>query len=178
MQQFLACKQASRTATSHQTSVGHTICTYIYSAFLLDSFSHIEGDLHINVCTSWKECRPRPGASIKVRRWATAQGTHFLQFTGHDIIRKKAFWEQWKQARRQTMVFTVCKLKPPPHHYFINLYRWWSSCEQNRLRTGTAWCNTWIVSNQTVQTLIKWSVMRHFIWDFSDYQTTRYGFPF
>ena len=48
---------------------------------------------------------------------------------------------------RQTMVFTECKLKFSPLFYqFI---------KQNRLRPGTARCNTWIVSNQTVQTLIK-----------------------
>ena len=51
---------------------------FIYSAFLLPvlcrTHSRIlkDGDfnLHINVCTSCKECRPRPGASITVRRWA------------------------------------------------------------------------------------------------------------
>ena len=93
------------------------------------------------------------------------QGVHSLHFSCPDIFSGPTL-----NVGRQTMVFTECKLRFSPLFYqFI---------KQKRLRPGTAWCNTWIVSNQTVQTLIKWSVTRHFMCVFSDYQTTRYGFPF
>ena len=137
------------------------------SSSVQDSFSHIEGEsndgdfnLRINVYVHLAKSVD-PGQAPQLRYNVGPGYALFAFLLSRYILRS---------VGRQTMVFTECKLKFSPLFYqFI---------KQNRLRPGTAWCNTWIVSNQTVQTLIKWSVTRHIICVFSDYQTTRYGFPF
>ena len=148
-----ACKQASHTATSHQNSVGHTVCIYINSAFLLPvlcrTHSRIyegefnDGDfiLRINVYVHLAKSAD-PGQAPQLRYNVGPGYSLFAFLLSWYILRSDAIY-----VGRQTMVFTECKLKFSPLFYqFI---------KQNRLRPGTARCNTWIVSNQTVQTLIK-----------------------
>ena len=120
-----------------------------------DSFSHIAGkfndddfNLHINVCTSCKKCRPRPGASITIRRWAKVCTLCISRY----ILMKLAFCEQKKNrsdAKRRAPDHGLHWMQTRVFPIILSIYK------QNRLRLGTAWCNTWIVSNQTVQTLIK-----------------------
>ena len=152
----------------------HGLHIYLFSisssSSVQDSFSHIEGkfnDGDFNLRSTYMYILQRVQTQARRLNYGTTlgQGMHSLHFSCPDIFSDLTLY-----VGRQTMVFTECKLKFSPLFYqFI---------KQNRLRPGTAWCNTWIVSNQTVQTLIKWSVTQHFICVFSDFQTIRYGFPF
>ena len=84
----------------------HGLHVYLFSisssSSLQDSFSHIEGkfndadfNLHIKVCTSCKECRPRPD----------------LIYSHENGILRTAKTGPTLYIGRQTMVFTECKLK-------------------------------------------------------------------
>ena len=98
------------------------------SSSVQDSFSHIEGkfndddfNLHINVCTSCKKCRPRPGASITIRRWAKVCTLciSLVPIYSHEIgILRTVKTGPTLNVGRQTMVFTECKLEFFPIFFF------------------------------------------------------------
>ena len=109
----------------------HGLHVYLFSisssSSVQDSFSHTEGEyndddinLHINVCTSCKECRPRPGASITVRRWARVCILCISPvpiYSHENGILRIVKSGPTLYAGRQTMVFTECN---PLFYQFIN----------------------------------------------------------
>ena len=121
--QYIPFKHANRHRIPHQKSVGHTVCTYIYSAFLLPVLCRTHFRILkenstrvILICESTSihlaECRPRPGASITVQRWARVCTL---------CISPVPIYSQVRRYRSGARSWSSLNANSSFPHYFINL---------------------------------------------------------
>ena len=118
--QYIPFKHANR--RRHQNSVGHKVCTYIYSAFLLPVLCRTHSrilkenlTMVILICEStYMYILQRVQTQARRLNYATTlgQGMHSLHFSCPDIFSGPTLY-----VGRQSMVFTECKHKFSPLFY-------------------------------------------------------------